>query len=55
MKVLVGDSRLDKLFDRQQLLGVLVGLKAERMKAGVFITQSGIFGYNLTEDGLNRV
>ncbi|MDN3630439.1 CobW family GTP-binding protein [Vibrio lentus] len=41
----------DKLFDRQQLLEVLIGLKAERMKA-VFITQSGIFGYNLTEDGL---
>ncbi|MCG9563008.1 GTP-binding protein [Vibrio chagasii] len=43
----------DKLFDRQQLLKVLVGLKAERMKA-VFITQSGIFGYNLTEDGLTE-
>ncbi|MEZ8695921.1 GTP-binding protein [Vibrio lentus] len=43
----------DKLFDRQQLLEVLVGLKAERMKA-VFITQSGIFGYNLTEDGLTE-
>ena len=43
----------DKLFDRQQLLNVLVGLKAERMKA-VFITQSGIFGYNLTEDGLTE-
>ncbi|MFA0553165.1 GTP-binding protein [Vibrio lentus] len=43
----------DKLFDRQQLLEVLIGLKAERMKA-VFITQSGIFGYNLTEDGLTE-
>ncbi|MEZ9289671.1 GTP-binding protein [Vibrio lentus] len=43
----------DQLFDRQQLLNVLVGLKAERMKA-VFITQSGIFGYNLTEDGLTE-
>ncbi|MEZ9157147.1 GTP-binding protein [Vibrio lentus] len=43
----------DQLFDRQQLLKVLVGLKAERMKA-VFITQSGIFGYNLTEDGLTE-
>ncbi|PMH28110.1 cobalamin biosynthesis protein P47K [Vibrio lentus] len=43
----------DKLFDRQQLLKVLVGLKAERMKA-VCITQSGIFGYNLTEDGLTE-
>ncbi|WP_122056209.1 GTP-binding protein [Vibrio sp. Evd11] len=43
----------DKLFDRQQLLKVLVGLQVERMKA-VFITQSGIFGYNLTEDGLTE-
>ncbi|MFA0154368.1 GTP-binding protein, partial [Vibrio sp. 10N.261.46.C10] len=43
----------DKVFDRQQLLKVLVELEAERMKA-VFITQSGIFGYNLTEDGLTE-
>ncbi|MEX0336112.1 GTP-binding protein [Vibrio tubiashii] len=43
----------NKLFDRQKLLRLLVGLKAERMKA-VFITQDGIFGYNLTEDGLTE-
>ncbi|MEZ9724024.1 GTP-binding protein [Vibrio splendidus] len=43
----------DKLFDHQRLRNFLIGLKAERMKA-VFITQSGIFGYNLTEDGLTE-
>ncbi|MEZ9476820.1 GTP-binding protein [Vibrio splendidus] len=43
----------EKLFDHQRLRHFLVGLKAERMKA-VFITQSGIFGYNLTEDGLTE-
>lgn len=43
----------EKLFDHQRLRHFLVGLKAERMKA-VFITPSGIFGYNLTEDGLTE-
>ncbi|OED71525.1 cobalamin biosynthesis protein P47K [Vibrio splendidus ZS-139] len=43
----------EKQFDHQRLRSFLVGLKAERMKA-VFITQSGIFGYNLTEDGLTE-
>ncbi|CDT84123.1 CobW family GTP-binding protein [Vibrio coralliirubri] len=43
----------EKLFDHQRLRHFLVGLKAERMKA-VLITQSGIFGYNLTEDGLTE-
>ncbi|CDT60002.1 CobW family GTP-binding protein [Vibrio coralliirubri] len=43
----------EKLFDHQRLRHFLVGLKAERMKA-VFITQRGIFGYNLTEDGLTE-
>ncbi|KNH13544.1 MULTISPECIES: CobW family GTP-binding protein [Vibrio] len=43
----------EKQFDHQRLRNFLVGLKAERMKA-VFITQSGIFGYNLTEDGLTE-
>ncbi|PMG16389.1 cobalamin biosynthesis protein P47K [Vibrio splendidus] len=43
----------EKLFDHQRLRHFLMGLKVERMKA-VFITQSGIFGYNLTEDGLTE-
>lgn len=43
----------DKLFDHQRLRRFLVGLKVERMKA-VFITPNGIFGYNLTEDGLTE-
>ena len=43
----------EKLFDQQRLRHFLMGLKAERMKA-VFITPSGIFGYNLTEDGLTE-
>ena len=43
----------DKLFDHQRLRHFLVGLKVERMKA-VFITPNGIFGYNLTEDGLTE-
>ncbi|MEF1309506.1 GTP-binding protein [Vibrio mytili] len=41
----------NKVFDHQQLRLLLVDLKVERMKA-VFITGNGIFGYNLTEDGL---
>ncbi|CAK1842800.1 CobW family GTP-binding protein [Vibrio crassostreae] len=43
----------DKLFDHQRLRRFLVGLKVKRMKA-VFITPNGIFGYNLTEDGLTE-
>ena len=43
----------DKLFDHQHLRHFLVGLKVERLKA-VFITPNGIFGYNLTEDGLTE-
>lgn len=43
----------DKIFERQKLLHLLVGIQAERMKA-VFITHSGIFGYNLTSDGLSE-
>ena len=42
-----------KVFDRERLVRLLVGIRAERMKA-VFITQDGIFGYNLTEDGLSE-
>lgn len=38
------------VFDHLKLRVVLQGLSVERMK-GVFITQDGIFGYNLTSDG----
>lgn len=41
----------EKVFNRQKLLLLLVELKVERMKA-VFITNCGVFGYNLTSDGL---
>ena len=44
----------NKVFDRKKLLLLLVGQQIERMKA-VFITESGIFGYNLTPDGLTEV
>lgn len=40
-------------FDHQKLRLLLLDLKVERMKA-VFITGSGIFGYNLTSDGLTE-
>lgn len=43
----------DKIFNRQKLLQFLGELKIERMKA-VFITESGIFGYNSTSDGLTE-
>lgn len=43
-----------KIFNRQKLFLLLVGLQVERMKA-VFITESGIFGYNLTPDELTEV
>ncbi|MBD1568458.1 MULTISPECIES: GTP-binding protein [Aliivibrio] len=43
-----------KIFDRQKLILLLVELNVERMKA-VFITTDGIFGYNLTPDGLAEV
>jgi len=43
----------DKIFDRNRLFSFLNGLDAERMKA-VFITQAGIFGYNLTPDALTE-
>ncbi|UAB72478.1 GTP-binding protein [Vibrio sp. SCSIO 43132] len=41
----------EKIFNRDTLLALLAGLNVERMKA-VFITESGIFGYNMTSDGL---
>ena len=44
----------DKVFDRQKLILLLVELEVERMKA-VIITNDGIFGYNLTSDGLTEV
>ena len=46
------DSR--KIFNRQALFLFLSGVVAERVKA-VFITESGIFGYNLTPDTLTEV
>ncbi|WED25764.1 GTP-binding protein [Vibrio sp. DW001] len=44
----------DKHFDRQRLHHFLIELKVERIKA-VFITPDGVFGFNLTEDGLTEV
>lgn len=44
----------DKIFSRQKLIVLLVELKVERLKA-VFITESGIFGYHLTPDGLTEL
>ncbi|EPN4977653.1 CobW family GTP-binding protein [Vibrio alginolyticus] len=43
----------ENVFDHQKLRLLLLDLKVERMKA-VFITGSGIFGYNLTSDGLTE-
>ncbi|WP_117235505.1 CobW family GTP-binding protein [Vibrio maerlii] len=42
-----------KVFDRNKLLTILMQIDAERMKA-VFITYDGIFGYNMTPDGLTE-
>lgn len=44
----------DKVFRHQALLPVLTGLDVERMKA-VFITDEGIFGYNLSDESLTEV
>lgn len=44
----------NKLFDRNRLRVFFSGLDVERMKA-VFITESGIFGYNMTRDALTEV
>jgi len=41
-------------FSRDQLVSFINGLSVERLK-GVFITETGIFGYNLTSDGLTEV
>lgn len=42
-----------KIFDRTRLFSFLSGLDVERMKA-VFITSSGVFGYNMTRDALTE-
>ena len=43
-----------KVFKRDALFLFLSGLSVERAKA-VFITESGIFGYNLTQDALTEI
>ncbi len=43
-----------QVFDRSKLIAFFRGLEAERMKA-VFITESGVFGYNLTPDALTEM
>lgn len=43
-----------KVFNKRALFLFLSGIVAERMKA-VFITESGIFGYNLTADSLTEI
>ena len=43
-----------RVFDRSKLFLFFSGLNVERLK-GVFITQSGIFGYNLTSDALTEM
>ena len=40
--------------NKKALFLFLTGIVAERMKA-VFITNSGIFGYNLTADSLTEI
>ena len=44
----------DKVFNYEKLFSLLTGLCAERMKA-VFITNAGVFGYNLTADALTEI
>ena len=46
------DSR--KIFSRQALVSFLRGVVAERVKA-VFITEAGVFGYNVTTDSLTEI
>ena len=43
-----------KVFNYHKLYLLLSGVCAERMKA-VFITDTGVFGYNLTPDGLTEI
>lgn len=42
-----------RVFDHEKLFSFLSDIRAERMKAA-FITDSGIFGYNLTSDALTE-
>ncbi len=44
----------ERVFSHQKLVAFLASLKVERMKA-VFITDEGVFGYNLTTDALTEV
>ena len=44
----------DRVFNYGKLFSFLTGIIAERMKA-VFITDRGIFGYNLTPDALTEI
>lgn len=44
----------ETIFSHTQLFSFLSGISAERMKA-VFITEKGVFGYNLTPDALTEV
>ena len=43
-----------KVFNRNKLHVFLTGLNTERLKAA-FITEQGIFGYNLTPDSLTEI
>ena len=43
-----------KVFSYQRLFSLLTGLQVERMKA-VFITDVGVFGYNLASDALTEI
>lgn len=43
-----------RVFDYKKLYSFLSGITAERMKA-VFITECGVFGYNLTPDALTEI
>ena len=43
-----------KVFNHSKLFSFLTGLHVDRMKA-VFITDAGIFGYNITADALTEI
>ena len=44
----------EKVFNHRRLLELLDSISAERLKA-VFITNMGVYGYNLTSDGLLEI
>ncbi|NQY03484.1 MAG: GTP-binding protein [Halieaceae bacterium] len=46
--------RPDLVFDKAKLFSFLTGLRVERLKA-VFITEDGIYAYNMTRDALREV